>query len=151
MSLADKPAFFNADLHGAIVLSTISEINCSNFARCNVLTKCFGTPSTGIMYGKLISVEVVEESSIFAFSAASFNLCNAIGSFLKSRPSSFLNSSANHEIIVSSTSSPPRWVSPSVDKTSKTPSPSSRMETSCVPPPKSKTTIFWSTPFLSSP
>ena len=54
-------------------------------------------------------------------------------------------------MIVSSTSSPPRCVSPSVDNTSKTPSPSSRIETSCVPPPKSKTTIFWSIPFLSSP
>ncbi len=72
MSLFDNPAFFIAERQGAIVRSTISEINCSNLARCNVLTKCFGTPSTGMIYGKLISVEVVDDNSIFAFSAASF-------------------------------------------------------------------------------
>ena len=99
MSLVDKPAFFNAERHGAIVRSTMSEINCSNFERCNVLTKCFGIPLTGMMYGKLISEEVVEESSIFAFSAASFKRCNAIGSCRKSIPSSFLNSSANQLMI----------------------------------------------------
>ena len=99
----------------------------------------------------MISEVVVLESSIFAFSAASFNLCKAIGSAFKSRPSSFLNSSANQSIIVWSTSSPPKWVSPSVAKTSKTPSPNSRIETSCVPPPKSKTTIFMSLPALSNP
>ena len=80
ISEGDKPAFFNAERQGAIVLSTISEINCSNFARVNVLTKCFGIPLTGMMYGKLISEEVVEDNSIFAFSAASFKRCNAIGS-----------------------------------------------------------------------
>ena len=49
---------------------------------------------------------------------------------------------SNQSMMVWSKSSPPKWVSPSVDKTSKTPSPNSKMETSCVPPPKSKTTIF---------
>ena len=94
------------------------------------------------MYGKLISVCGDADNSIFAFSAASFNLCNDIGSFLKSIFSSVINSSASQLIIFSSTSSPPKCVSPSVDKTSKTPSPNSRIDTSCVPPPKSKTTIF---------
>ena len=96
ISLVDKPAFFIADLHGAIVLSTISEINCSNFARDKVLTKCFGIPFTGMIYGKLISEDAVEDNSIFAFSAASFKRCNAIGSSRRFNPSSFLNSSANH-------------------------------------------------------
>src|SRR5580658_9820079 len=49
-----------------------------------------------------------------------------------------------------SKSSPPRKVSPLVDLTSKTPSPISRMETSKVPPPRSKTAIF-SSFFLSRP
>ena len=92
MSPAERPAFLRADLQGAMVLSTISEINCSNFERCKVLTKCFGIPFTGIIYGRLISVEVVDDNSIFAFSAASFSLCKAIGSSRKSKPSSFLNS-----------------------------------------------------------
>ena len=39
----------------------------------------------------------------------------------------------------SSKSSPPRWVSPAVATTSKTPSRISRIETSKVPPPRSKT------------
>ena len=36
-------------------------------------------------------------------------------------------------------------------KTSNTPSPNSKIETSCVPPPKSNTTIFISFPDLSIP
>ena len=39
---------------------------------------------------KLISVEVEEDNSIFAFSAASFKRCIAIGSVVRSAPSSFL-------------------------------------------------------------
>ncbi len=38
-----------------------------------------------------------------------------------------------------SKSSPPRWLLPDVANTSNTPSPSSRMETSNVPPPRSNT------------
>ena len=91
------------------------------------------------------------DNSILAFSAASFKRCSAIGSFLKSIFSSALNSSANQLMIFSSTSSPPKWVSPSVANTSKTPSPNSRIETSCVPPPKSNTTIFLSSFALSNP
>ena len=39
-------------------------------------------------------------------------------------------------------SSPPKWLSPAVDKTSITPLPISIIETSKVPPPKSKTITF---------
>ena len=46
------------------------------------------------MKGRLISVWVDEESSIFAFSAASFSRCSASLSFRRSMPLSFLNSSA---------------------------------------------------------
>src|SRR5271165_2188337 len=49
-----------------------------------------------------------------------------------------------------SKSSPPKWVSPFVALTSKTPSPTSRMLMSNVPPPRSKTAIF-SFFFLSRP
>ena len=53
-------------------------------------------------------------------------------------------------MIASSKSSPPNLVSPLVERTSKTPSPSSNIEISKVPPPKSYTAIFFP-PFLSKP
>ena len=71
ISVVLSPAFFKADLQGAIVLSTKLSTSCSNLALDNVLTKCFGIPSTGIMYGKLISVDGEDDNSIFAFSAPS--------------------------------------------------------------------------------
>ncbi|MPM32105.1 hypothetical protein SDC9_78664 [bioreactor metagenome] len=129
-----------------------SSHNCSNFARVSVFTRCFGTPSTGMIYGRLISEELWLESSILAFSAASFSLCRAIGSFRRSRPLfSDLNSSASQSMIFWSKSSPPRCVSPLVDLTSNTPSPSSSMEISKVPPPRSNTATFVSLCCLSSP
>ena len=146
-----KPAFFKADLQGSIVRLIRLSANCSNLARVKVLTKCLGMPSTGIIYGKLISVCVLLDNSILAFSAASFKRCKAIGSLRKSIPSSDLNSSAIQSIITWSKSSPPKWVSPSVLFTSKTPSPNSSTDTSCVPPPQSKTTILESWCFLSKP
>ena len=57
---------------------------------------------------RLISVEVEEDNSILAFSAASFRRCIAIGSFVKSAPSSFLNSCTNQSMITWSKSSPPK-------------------------------------------
>ena len=94
------------------------------------------------MYGKLISVSVVEDNSFLAFSAASFNLWIANLSCDKSIPCWALNSSIIHFWILASKSSPPRNVSPFVALTSNTPSPISRIDTSNVPPPKSYTTIF---------
>ena len=72
MSFTDNPAFFNALSQGAMVLRINESANCSNFARVKDFTKCFGIPSTGMMYGKLISVVVELDNSIFAFSAPSF-------------------------------------------------------------------------------
>src|SRR6185437_5026688 len=69
----------------------------------------------------------------------------------RSMPWSFLNSATIQSTIALSKLSPPRWLSPFVDFTSKTPSPSSRMDTSNVPPPRSKTRIVWSEPSLSRP
>ena len=109
----------------------------SSLALVNFKFKCFGPDLSAVINGKLISVCVADESSIFAFSAASFNLCNANLSDFKSIPLSFLNSLTRYSTIVSSKSSPPKNVSPLVDLTSKTPSPISRIETSNVPPPKS--------------
>ena len=98
---------------------------------------CLGPVLSAVIKGKFISVCSAEDNSILAFSAASFNLCKANLSDFKSIPLSFLNSEIKYSTIELSKSSPPRKVSPLVDLTSKTPSPSSSIETSKVPPPKS--------------
>ena len=54
-------------------------------------------------------------------------------------------------MTASSQSSPPSWVSPEVDLTSNTPSPSSSTDTSKVPPPRSNTRMVWSDSSLSRP
>ncbi|MNI39772.1 hypothetical protein D3C73_939620 [compost metagenome] len=96
------------------------------------------------MNGRLICACITPESSILAFSAASFNLCIAILSLLRSIPESFLNSATKKSIILSSKSSPPNLLFPDVDITSNTPSPISNTDTSNVPPPRSYTMIFCS-------
>ena len=151
ISEVDNPASFKAFATGSIERFTKVSANCSNFARVNVFTMCFGPLAVAVMYGKLISVCEDEDNSIFAFSAASFKRCKAIGSLRKSTLSSLMNSLAIQSMITWSKSSPPKWVSPLVDNTSNTPSPNSRMEISKVPPPKSYTAIFWSLPALSKP
>ena len=150
ISLAFIPASLIAVSQGLIVFSIRSSTNDSNFDLDNVTFKCLGPDLSAVMKGKLISVWEELDSSIFAFSAPSFNLCFAKGSSLKSTPFSFLNSSAKKSIILLSKSSPPKNVSPDVDFTSNTPSPSSSTETSKVPPPKSYTAIVPES-FLSRP
>ena len=103
------------------------------------------------MNGRLTCVVIVDDSSIFAFSPASYSRWSAILSAARSMPWSFLNSATIQSTIALSKLSPPRWLSPFVAFTSKTPSPSSRMETSNVPPPRSKTRIVWSVASLSRP
>ena len=80
ISLAERPASRRACSHGLIVAWMRLSASCSNLARVRVLTKCLGMPFTGMIYGRLISVEVVLESSILAFSAASLRRWRAIGS-----------------------------------------------------------------------
>ncbi len=147
----DTPASAIALRQGSNVLCTKSSTSCSNFARVSFFTKCLGTPSTDVMYGRFTSVSMELDNSIFAFSDASFKRCNDMGSFLRSCPSSLKNSSASQFMMRKSKSSPPRWTSPLVDFTSNTPSPSSSTEISNVPPPKSYTAIFMSWCFLSRP
>ena len=53
---------------------------------------CLGPVLSAVIKGKLISVCSAADNSIFAFSAASFNLCKASLSDFKSIPLSFLNS-----------------------------------------------------------
>ena len=134
---ASIPASANALRQGSLVRSSKSSVICSNFARVNVFCKCLGPDASAVIKGRLISVDDCDESSIFAFSAASRKRCKAMRSFDKSMPVSALNSSVSQLIILRSKSSPPKWVSPFVDFTSNTPSPNSSMEISKVPPPKS--------------
>ncbi len=86
------PASDNALFTGSEVFSTRSCVSSSNFALVRFISKCFGPSAVAVMNGRLILVVVAEDSSFFAFSAASFNLWSAILSVDKSTPSCFLNS-----------------------------------------------------------
>ena len=92
ISSAVNLASFKAFSTGILVESTKSLIKSSNFALVKVISICFGPDWSAVINGKLIWVCCIPESSIFAFSAASFNLCIAILSVDKSIPSDFLNS-----------------------------------------------------------
>ena len=72
ISAAVMPASFKALMQGSMDLLTKVSESCSNFALLKLRTKCLGPVCVAVMYGRLISVEAELESSIFAFSAASF-------------------------------------------------------------------------------
>ena len=114
MSPAFSPASLSAASTGLRVFSTRSRTRSSSLARDRVTTRCFGPDASAVMYGRLISVEEVELSSILAFSAASLSRWSAWGSLERSIPWSFLNSASSHSMTRWSKSSPPRWVSPFV-------------------------------------
>ena len=128
----------------------MSSTICSKRARVSFMVRCLGPVASAVMNGRLISVSSSVDSSILAFSAASFSRCSAIWSFERSMPWSRLNSAMIQSMTRWSMLSPPRWVSPLVDFTSTTPSPTSRIEISNVPPPKSYTAMV-SFFFLSRP
>jgi len=46
----------------------------SNLALVNPILQCFGPLASAVRYGRLISVVVVDDNSILAFSAASLTL-----------------------------------------------------------------------------
>ncbi len=139
-----------------MVLLISSSTSDSNFARVIFIARCCGAPFAMAMYGSLISVCWLEESSILARSAADLTRCSAIASLARSTPLFALNSSTIWSMRRWSKSSPPRKVSPLVESTSNWCSPStaamSMMEMSKVPPPRSYTAILRSLPsFLSMP
>ena len=94
ISETESPASAKALLVGPIVFSTKSAVNSLNLALDKSIFMCFGPSAVAVMNGRFMLVDIVEDNSFLAFSAASFNLCNAILSDLKSTPSAFLNSSA---------------------------------------------------------
>ncbi len=124
---------------GPMHRSSRSAVTCSNCERVTVVSRCFGPPASAVTNGRFTCVCVTEESSIFAFSPASNSRCSACGSLRRSMPLLFVNSSASRSTRRRSQSLPPRWVSPAVARTSTMPSPTSRIDTSNVPPPRSKT------------
>ena len=89
-SLASSSAFSIDGLHRSIM----GPINSSSLARVMRSSRFFA-PEEGSceMNGRLMSVSITVESSIFAFSAASLILVIAVVSWERSTPSFFLNSS----------------------------------------------------------
>ncbi len=87
---ASSKAFEIDGLH----LSTIGLISSSSLERVNLISRFFA-PDEGscAINGKLMSVSITVDNSIFAFSDASLILVNAVGSLERSNPSFFLNSS----------------------------------------------------------
>ncbi len=69
ISAAERPASLSAIRHGSTVFCTRSSTSASNLARVSFMVRCLGPDASAVMNGRLISVCVVEESSIFAFSA----------------------------------------------------------------------------------
>src|SRR5205823_13472408 len=81
-------------VEGATVFSVRSAVSCSNLAREILISRCLGPFWSAVMKGRLTSVSIRLDSSIFAFSAASVSRCKACRSLRRSIPCSFLNSSA---------------------------------------------------------
>mmetsp|Transcript_19353 Transcript_19353/g.66728 ORF Transcript_19353/g.66728 Transcript_19353/m.66728 type:complete len:282 (-) Transcript_19353:511-1356(-) len=137
--------------HGPSVRWTSLSTMASNWALETLTFMCFGPVASAVMNGSETSVCERPSSSRLAFSAASRRRCMASGSLEMSRPESFLNSPRRCVSRCSSKSSPPSIVSPFVALTSKTPPEISRMETSKVPPPRSKTATNLPSSALSMP
>ncbi len=150
ISFGSSPASAKALWVGPMVASTRSLVNSLNLALVISMSRWSGPLGPALIKGRLMLVACSPESSILAFSAASFSRWVAMRSWSKSIPCSFLNSAATYSISRRSKSSPPKRLLPLVALTSKTPSPTSRIDTSKVPPPRSKTRMVWSD-FLSRP
>mmetsp|Transcript_13256 Transcript_13256/g.45339 ORF Transcript_13256/g.45339 Transcript_13256/m.45339 type:complete len:215 (-) Transcript_13256:624-1268(-) len=97
-------------------------------------------------------VWVADDKARFASSHCLRTRWRALGSPAMSMPLCFfLKAATQWSMSRWSKSSPPRCVSPFVARTSKTPLSMVRSVTSKVPPPRSKTRMFFSPSFLSMP
>ena len=94
ISLKERPASLIAIWHGLSSLSSKSLTSASSLALVIFILRCFGPLASAVMNGRFTSVSIDVDSSILAFSAASFRRWRAILSLLISIPWSFLNSSA---------------------------------------------------------
>mmetsp|Transcript_5554 Transcript_5554/g.14115 ORF Transcript_5554/g.14115 Transcript_5554/m.14115 type:complete len:548 (-) Transcript_5554:148-1791(-) len=147
ISFSDSLASLSALSTGMRHRSMRSAHSSSNFWRVMVVSMCFGPSAVAVMKGRDTLLCVVLDSSCFVFSAASMSRCSACLSVRRSIPSADLKSSARKSTMRLSKSSPPRWVSPDVESTSNTPSPTSSTLTSNVPPPRSNTRMVSLDPF----
>ena len=75
---------------GSIGRSTNSSIIASNLARVSLTLRCLGPLASAVKNGRLMSVSIADESSILAFSAASFRRWSTILSLETSSPVSSL-------------------------------------------------------------
>mmetsp|Transcript_2902 Transcript_2902/g.4769 ORF Transcript_2902/g.4769 Transcript_2902/m.4769 type:complete len:229 (+) Transcript_2902:846-1532(+) len=150
-SLVEIPASLMHFSHGPIVLCTRESTMPSNCAFEIFTLRCLGPVASAVMKGSETSVCASPSSSRFAFSAASRSRCMARLSPERSIDDSRLNSLSRCLSSSSSKSSPPSSVSPFVDLTSKTPPEISRIDTSKVPPPRSKTATSAPSVALSMP
>mmetsp|Transcript_34540 Transcript_34540/g.88474 ORF Transcript_34540/g.88474 Transcript_34540/m.88474 type:complete len:222 (-) Transcript_34540:100-765(-) len=137
MSEVCRDASLRALTQGLLVRSIRPSTSLLSSPRVILVFMCLGPEASAVRKGRLTSVAGDEESSHFAFSAASRRRWMTSLSLLTSRPESFLKTSMRWLRMAWSKSSPPRCVSPLVDLTSKTPEFISRMDTSKVPPPRS--------------
>ena len=65
------PASASACLVGPTVRSSSALVSSVSFARVSCRSRCFGPSAVAVTNGRLICVVIVDDSSIFAFSAAS--------------------------------------------------------------------------------
>mmetsp|Transcript_26646 Transcript_26646/g.53133 ORF Transcript_26646/g.53133 Transcript_26646/m.53133 type:complete len:269 (-) Transcript_26646:662-1468(-) len=140
MSDLEMSASLRQFLQGSMVREMRGSTRASNWALVILEFMCLGPVASAVMNGRETSVWARPSSSRFAFSAASRRRCIARLSLERSIPDSFLKLERSSARRTSSKSSPPSMVSPFVDLTSNTPPEISRMDTSKVPPPRSKTT-----------
>ena len=151
MSPTPVPPSLSTERKGSRQRSSRSWVRRWNSARVSDSSRWSGPAWLAVMYGMLMFVLVACDSSILAFSAASWRRCLAILSLPRSTPFLFLNWPMSQSTMRWSQSSPPRRASPLVAFTSKTPSEMSSSETSKVPPPRSKTRTVCSWSALSRP
>ncbi len=123
---------------GAMHFLKYGRHNSSNLALVRTVLKSMDSDKASIS----IEVWAAADKIHFAFSHWVLNLLMALALLLISIPSFFKNSRAQYSTNLLSKSSPPKWVSPEVACTSKTPSSMFKRETSKVPPPRSKMTTF---------
>lgn len=86
MSDLETSASWIAFLQGSTVFRMSPSTRVSNLERLNFKFMCFGPDASMVRYGRLMSVWREDDSSHFAFSAASLSRCMAIGSLVISSP-----------------------------------------------------------------
>ena len=150
------PASEMTSLNGFSVRASRSLVRSSNLARESFSSRCTGPSGVTDRYCREMVVEVAEDSSFLACSAASFRRCRAILSLDRSAPVLDFTCCSSQSTTRWSQSSPPRRLSPAVARTwmvekSSSSLPTSSRETSKVPPPRSKTRMSSSSLPFSRP